>query len=93
MSFSKCLKNTFKNHTNKIPGSTLQDNGYFRSNRENLIDPSIETDIEKMYSQGDGNELNSKFQAAYSSAALVANHFGPFISKSNLKNLFIQISE
>lgn len=89
MKFPQDIKVSFTNHTRGIPGGMLQGNGYFRSNKDNLIDPSIFADIEKMYRQGDGNELYSKFQAVYSSAALVANHFGPFIL--NTKQLFIHI--
>ena len=49
-------------------------NGYVLNNSENLIDDvDIET-FQKDLTQGSGNELKSKFNALYSSSALVVNN-------------------
>ncbi len=76
---------SFISHTEKIlkeQGAMHLERGYFPTPNDNLILPSIEANVKKSYLQGDGHEWYGKFQASYSSAALVANHFGPFIKPS-----------
>ena len=52
--------------------------GYVNRPEDNLL-PSVHlADIEQDYSAAAGHELKRKFCAAYSSAALAANCFGPF---------------
>jgi hypothetical protein len=52
--------------------------GYVNRPDDNLLSTVSFADIEKDYGGAAGHELEHKFCAAYSSAALVANCFGPF---------------
>lgn len=50
-------------------------NGYFLNNSENLLD-DVDLDLfQQDLMQGSGNELKSKFNAVFSSSALVVNNF------------------
>jgi len=56
----------------------LSDAGYLSTIDENLL-PSVERQhFEADLLQGDGNELEGKFKAVHSSAAMAVNCFGPF---------------
>jgi len=52
--------------------------GYVNRPEDNLLSTVSFADIEEDYAGAAGHELENKFCAAYSSAALVANCFGPF---------------
>jgi hypothetical protein len=60
------------------PDIVVDDKGYVSSFRENLVRLVALEDFEADLSQGDGNELESKFRAAHSSSALGVNCFAPF---------------
>lgn len=60
------------------PDIVVDDKGYVSSFRENLVPLVALEDFEADLSQGDGNELESKFRAAHSSSALGVNCFSPF---------------
>ena len=60
------------------PFASIDDRGYVDTWQANLLpelDPIL---IEPDFRSGKGSELDRKFCAAHSSAALVANVFGPF---------------
>lgn len=68
-----------------IAQSTITNtNGYVSSNKDNLIDGVDEDLFHNDLSKGSGNELASKFNALYSSAALAVNNFA--IVKKNRKD-------
>ena len=69
------------------PGVALSSRGYVRDPSENLLDDIKLEDIEADLRQGDGNELEGKFRAAHSSAALVVNNFAPFKLRPGSLNL------
>lgn len=60
------------------PGTNVDARGYVDDWRSNLIAGISPDLIEGDFRRGQGSELDSKFQAAHSSAALVVNTFGPF---------------
>lgn len=64
-------------------------NGYVQSNEENLIDAFPNwSEIKSELSNGSGSELNSKFNAVYSSSALCVNNFALFkLYKDNISIL------
>jgi hypothetical protein len=67
------------------PHIVLDKNGYVPEATHNLI-PGVQLeDFEADLRQGDGNEMEGKFRAAYSSSALGVNNFAPF--KANIAAL------
>jgi hypothetical protein len=54
-------------------------NGYVQTVEQNLVGGVRLLDFESDLRQGDGNELETKFRAVHSSAALAVNTFAPFI--------------
>ena len=52
--------------------------GYIQSSELNLLQPEWMEFIKGDYEKGGGKELEQKFRAVHSSAALVANHFARF---------------
>jgi hypothetical protein len=61
--------------------------GYIESPEKNLVQPEWMEFIRADYQKGGGQELQQKFRAVHSSAALVANHFARF--KEEPQNLTI----
>lgn len=60
------------------PTALVDERGYVQDWRSNLL-PGIDSDlIEPDFRSGKGSELDNKFRAAHSSAALAVNAFGPF---------------
>lgn len=59
----------------KCKNPNLNANGYFSKNSENLIEGIDVSLFEKDLTSGSGNELQRKFNAIYSSAALAVNNF------------------
>ncbi|MCA9054385.1 MAG: hypothetical protein KDA75_11140, partial [Planctomycetaceae bacterium] len=57
---------------------TVDPAGYVARPEDNLIHGVCLREFEGDYLTGAGNELRTKFCAVHSSAALVANTFGPF---------------
>lgn len=60
------------------PGTNVDARAYVDDWRSNLIAGISPDLIEGDFRRGQGSELDSKFQAAHSSAALVVNTFEPF---------------
>jgi hypothetical protein len=60
------------------PRVMLDEKGYVSDARQNLIEGVRLEDFEEEFRQADGNELEGKFRAVYSSSALVVNTFAPF---------------
>jgi hypothetical protein len=60
------------------PEALVDARGYIQSSELNLLQPEWMKLISKDYDQGGGRELEVKFRAVHSSAALVANHFACF---------------
>src|SRR4030043_1169536 len=60
------------------PNIFVDAKGYVNEFRENLLQPEWMELIIKDYEKGRGKELEQKFCAVHSSAALVANHFARF---------------
>ena len=60
------------------PDATICKNGYVSDYRDNLLTLAEPRDFEDDLKSGDGNELDGKFRAAHSSAALAVNCFAPF---------------
>jgi hypothetical protein len=52
--------------------------GYVNNSKENLLQPEWMESIKADYEKGGGKELEQKFRAVHSSAALAANHFARF---------------
>jgi len=52
--------------------------GYIENPEKNLLQPELMEFIRADYKKGGGKELEQKFRAVHSSAALVANHFARF---------------
>lgn len=64
---------------NKVnPAVSIDPKGYVTDWRDNLLPGSLSPELEQDFRRGKGNELDGKFRAAHSSAALAANAFGPF---------------
>jgi hypothetical protein len=61
--------------------------GYLNRPEDNLLSTVSFVDIEQDYGSAAGHELEQKFCAAYSSAALVANCFGPFRNDGLIPNI------
>ncbi|HEY5331717.1 MAG TPA: hypothetical protein VIJ79_17695 [Acidobacteriaceae bacterium] len=59
----------------------VNEKGYVKTTAENLVEGVYPEDFEADLREGDGNELESKFRAAYSSSALAINTFAPFKTK------------
>ncbi len=60
---------------------------YVNRPKDNLLSAVCFADIEEDYADAAGHELENKFCAAYSSAALVANCFGPFRKGGSIPSL------
>jgi hypothetical protein len=62
------------------PDIKVDPRGYVKKSEmgRNLLQPEWMGLIRKDYEEGGGKELDQKFRAVHSSAALVANHFAPF---------------
>jgi hypothetical protein len=60
------------------PGIKVDGKGYVTSASQNLVEGVRLADFESDLRQGDGNEMEGKFRAAHSSAALAVNTFAPF---------------
>ena len=60
------------------PTAQIDDKGYVPAWRDNLLDGVDPSLIEADFGSAAGGELNDKFRAAHSSAALVVNVFGRF---------------
>ena len=60
------------------PSVSIDPKGYVTNWRDNLLPGLLSPELEKDFRGGKGNELDGKFRAAHSSAALAANAFGPF---------------
>ena len=60
------------------PNIFVDARGYVNDCRENLLQPEWMEFISGDYEKGGGKELEQKFRAVHSSAALVANHFARF---------------
>jgi hypothetical protein len=72
-------KQAFWNRYRELnPGVKLDTKGYVETARHNLLQPEWMELIREDYEKGGGKELDQKFRAVHSSAALVANHFAPF---------------
>jgi hypothetical protein len=67
------------------PNIALDKNGYVSEAAHNLVPGIRLTDFEADLRQGDGNEMEGKFRAAYLSSALGVNNFAPF--KTNVAAL------
>ena len=67
------------------PEIKFDPNGYISISEKshNLLEPRWMELISKDYDQGGGKELELKFRAVHSSAALVANHFAHFKQESS----------
>jgi len=60
------------------PHIFVDSKGYVNNSKENLLQPEWMEFIKADYEKGGGKELEQKFRAVHSSAALVANHFARF---------------
>jgi hypothetical protein len=60
------------------PKRLIDAKGYIQSSELNLLQPEWMGLIIEDYKKGGGKELDQKFRAVHSSAALVANHFARF---------------
>lgn len=60
------------------PAVEVDEGGYVRDARDNLVPAVALADFESDLRAGDGNELETKFRAAHSSSALAVNSFAPF---------------
>jgi hypothetical protein len=60
------------------PHIFVDSKGYVNDSKENLLQPEWMEFISRDYEKGGGKELEQKFRAVHSSAALVANHFARF---------------
>jgi hypothetical protein len=74
---SACRSALIKGLINSAPHAVLE-NGYVSEAAQNLIQGVRPEDFEADLRQGDGNEMEGKFRAAYSSSALAVNTFAPF---------------
>lgn len=60
------------------PDIEVDPKGYIKDSKKNLLQTEWMEFIRADYQKGGGKELEQKFRAAHSSAALVANHFARF---------------
>ena len=60
------------------PNMFVDAKGYVNDSRENILQPEWMEFTSGDYEEGGGKELERKFRAVHSSAALVANHFARF---------------
>jgi hypothetical protein len=60
------------------PHIFVDSKGYIKNSKENLLQPEWMEFIKADYEEGGGKELEQKFRAVHSSAALAANHFARF---------------
>ena len=60
------------------PHIFVDSKGYVNNSKENLLQPEWMEFIKADYEKGGGKELEQKFRAVHSSAALAANHFARF---------------
>jgi len=60
------------------PHIFVDSKGYVNNSKENLLQPEWMEFIKADYEKGGGKELEQKFRAVHSSAALAANHFAHF---------------
>ncbi len=65
------------------PKISVDTRGYVQSSELNLLQPDWMGLIREDYEKGGGKELDQKFRAIHSSAALVANHFARFKQDSS----------
>ena len=70
------------------PDIEVNPKGYIKDSKKNLIQPEWIKLIKEDYRRGGGRELDRKFCAVHSSAALVANHFAPFKQEPNRLIIF-----
>lgn len=61
-----------------LSNTPIDEKGYVTHAADNLLTGVDFEALEADYTQGSGNELAGKFRAVHSSAALVANNFGPW---------------
>lgn len=75
----KRAKEALYNRYRKLnPDIDIDPKGYIKDSQENLLQSEWLQFIKGDYDEGGGKELNWKFHAIHSSAALVANHFARF---------------
>ncbi len=65
------------------PNISIDSRGYIKTPEQNLLHREWMGLIKGDYDRGGGKELERKFCAVHSSAALVANHFAPFKQEPN----------
>ncbi|EDP98579.1 hypothetical protein U8527_21445 [Kordia algicida OT-1] len=70
----------------KCKNPNLKANGYFSTNKENLLEGIDISLFQEDLTSGSGNELQSKFNAIYSSAALAVNNFSIVKKESSTFN-------
>lgn len=72
-------KQTLCDHYRRLnPDIDIDKKGYIKDSQKNLLQSEWLQFIKGDYDEGGGKELDWKFQAIHSSAALVANHFARF---------------
>lgn len=71
-------KQAIRRRYNEISAEKLDNRGYAATVELNLLPGVRLEDVQADFAQGSGNELDGKFRAAHSSAALAVNAFGPW---------------